>query len=293
MKTILLYISLLISVFSQAQNWCPPGAQWSYRMQCPEQNGYANLWYDKDTIIDLQPCKKIVGYETYSSSVHGIVMYTFERNDTVFFYDNGSFWPTYFFNVALGDTLSFENQMDRVCDTVLYMLVDSVATLSVNGETLRYYQAHYIGSNPPNPSTFSMKVMEKYGALDNYLLPFTICNGAADPCYYNLRCYADSIHQSNPDEPCVTSDTTSVKEVLALASLTVYPNPATNQLNISIEGHTITQYQVLDYTSKVIINNQTNDSDLSINVSSLVQGVYLIKLDLDNGQFAVRRFIRD
>ena len=101
MKSALLSCFLLFSLLVQSQSWCPVGAQWAYRLQCPEMNTHANIWLEKDTIIDSQPCKKIAGIETYLSSRVPVVYYTYESNDTVFFYYQGDFWPTYFFNAAL------------------------------------------------------------------------------------------------------------------------------------------------------------------------------------------------
>jgi hypothetical protein len=291
MKPLLLSLLLSFSFLAQAQNWCPPGAEWAYKTQCPELNGHASLWYEKDTIVGMQPCKKIVGYESYLGSINSYVIniYTFERNDTVFFYDNSSFWPIYFFNASLGDTLLFENQNDPVCDTVLSMLVDSVAIVSVNGENLRYYRAHYIGNNPPNLETFSMQVMEKYGALDNHLLPLIVCDGAADPCYYTLGCYNDSIFNLDSTISC-RYFYSKVEDTKLNVEFTLYPNPATNQLNISIEGQAIAKYQILDFTGAMVISNQADNSELSIDVSQLAQGMYLLRVQLSNGQYVVRKF---
>lgn len=291
MKTILLSISLLISVFSQAQNWCPSGAQWIYSTGSVIENGTANVFYQKDTFINGINCKKlevredIFAYRTYNE-------YTYAQGDTVFFLYDSIFWPTYFFNAAIGDTIVHRNTYPTAdCDTFWNFVVDSTATVVINGDSLRYYRMNRVDNTLVHPQR--LEVMEKFGVLKGFLKPWTSCLFYEEVTIYGVNCYQDDSFGSYdriPHIPCKII--TGIDGIEDKLNFLVYPNPATNQLNISIDGHTITKYQVMDYPGKVVIDNQLNSSDLSIDVSSLAQGVYLIKLELNNGQFVMRKFIR-
>ncbi len=296
MKSTLLLLFLSVSFFLQAQNWCPPGAVWGYSNSGVATNGATTLWYEKDTIVDGRSCGKIVGYSQYYTNFVSQErdLFTYAVNDTVFFYYENAFRPVYFFGASVGDTLTYRSPLDMVeCDSFFSLVVDSVATLQINGQSLRYYKATHIGPNAPYP--YHMEVVEKFGAINNYLLPFGECSGFIDLFYFDLGCYEDgsfSKYQVNPNITC-RDPFTSIYDVELLNTFTLHPNPANTQLSISTEGTAITQYQLLDYSGKQVGQGQAASSTLNIDVAQLPQGIYLLKLELANGQYAVKRFVKE
>jgi len=66
--------------------------------------------------------------------------------------------------------------------------------------------------------------------------------------------------------------------------LNVYPNPTRNQINI--EGGELTEsrfeYEVVELNGKVLLKGEVKDAGNKIDVSSLQNGLYFIKLNFNN-----------
>ncbi|MGB2342606.1 MAG: T9SS type A sorting domain-containing protein [Flavobacteriaceae bacterium] len=69
----------------------------------------------------------------------------------------------------------------------------------------------------------------------------------------------------------------SVKEN-NLIDFTVYPNPATDLVNIN-SANSIDSYSIYDLTGRVVKNSNPNSNNFRIDVTSLSKGVYLVKLN--------------
>jgi hypothetical protein len=127
------------------QKWCEPGAEWIMS----EDYHYMRYHYQKDTIYEGVPCKKIQALRINRDQCKDTVaienrsIYTYAQNDTVWFYHEDAFYPTYFFNAQVGDTLVVKNFMpfdDPDCDTTLIQVIDSVG----NNNILWRYIAFFI-----------------------------------------------------------------------------------------------------------------------------------------------------
>ena len=73
----------------------------------------------------------------------------------------------------------------------------------------------------------------------------------------------------------------SVKEN-AFANFAIYPNPADNVLNISLNNtnelpETVKVFNTLGQA--VVTKSVTNSSDLNVNVSSLQKGIYFVRIE--------------
>lgn len=91
------------------------------------------------------------------------------------------------------------------------------------------------------------------------------------------------------DEVIVTVlNTTGINDVEDDKSITVYPNPATNQVSIAINGTEALQgvsVSIIDLNGKVVFQqNQltiASGQDASINISDLSQGIYIVNIQSD------------
>jgi hypothetical protein len=67
--------------------------------------------------------------------------------------------------------------------------------------------------------------------------------------------------------------------------LTIYPNPATEVVNIGLGASDVlpTSYSIINTLGQVIaVKNVSSESDLQININSINAGVYFIKIDREN-----------
>lgn len=69
----------------------------------------------------------------------------------------------------------------------------------------------------------------------------------------------------------------------AFQNIAVYPNPATEMLNISSQTNIISEIQIFDYLGKLIVKQSNFISNDMVDISNLPSGNYLIKLTSQNG----------
>lgn len=86
---------------------------------------------------------------------------------------------------------------------------------------------------------------------------------------------------------------TSVKEVNMNQFLNVFPNPASDVVNVHFAGNaTITGVRVLDITGRVLVNTTgLNVNKYTLDASALNKGVYFMDAQLSNGASARQRFV--
>jgi len=84
---------------------------------------------------------------------------------------------------------------------------------------------------------------------------------------------------------------TGIHTPTAGKGVTIYPNPVKDELRIDNGQLTINTVEILDLTGKIIVHCPLS-IDHSVNVSSLPQGVYLIRLTDGMGVVSVSRFIK-
>ena len=64
-----------------------------------------------------------------------------------------------------------------------------------------------------------------------------------------------------------------------LAGYVIYPNPASDLLNINLSGNPeIDAYEIVDVSGKMILSKYDNSADTQIDVSKLKTGIYLLKI---------------
>ncbi len=82
-----------------------------------------------------------------------------------------------------------------------------------------------------------------------------------------------------------------IKDGLSSTNVHIYPNPATNLLNVEIQGYSSNNLliELMDFTGKTIsVMNSTNGS---FDLSELTNGIYIVKLT-DANQTVIRKFIK-
>ena len=79
-----------------------------------------------------------------------------------------------------------------------------------------------------------------------------------------------------------------------LAFLKVYPNPASNYINVLSNSKSIEAIKIVDMLGKLVFEtNKVNKTSLILNVRDLNKGAYLIKVILEGENEAYSRFIKN
>ncbi len=87
----------------------------------------------------------------------------------------------------------------------------------------------------------------------------------------------------------ILSYTTSIGlEELTTVVASIYPNPASDNLTISIAGKAkVAQVELIDLLGNVVLKSEMN-SVKTLNVASLNTGVYIVKLTIDGKDYTLR-----
>lgn len=161
------------------------------------------------------------------------------------------------------------------------VLGDAVHWHGVSGSHNVYAEADDF---PDNPEFFSSGEPEQN--LD-YTHTFTI------PGVYGYHCTQQG-HSATQHGMITVVDNTGLQEQTVLGNLSLYPVPASGQLNIKLDGGDLRSADVYSVDgrlqlSKGLIAGQRNILD----VSALTHGRYLLRLVDTNGHSLVRPFVKD
>lgn len=315
MKKVFAIILLQLFILTSfSQNWCPPGATWyyGYTHDSVLSGSYFKLQYTGDTVINSINAQKIEGVHVYYEAALGGIgisgfdeQYTYADSDRVYLWRDGSFIVLYDFSLSVGDTLSVAGLVNVGCDTVGAVKVDSVGTMVINSEVLRY-----ISVSPTSSSMWGWngRIVEKIGPIYNYnhpVYPYSFmlptpdtipwCGTYGFPSAGNFRCYSDDIFgfYSNTTVPC--DYTVSIKQNNISKEIVVYPNPAFEMISIRIKSINTTSqetiFSVYDVLGNLVHQMSILNKENSVDISSLPSGIYFYTLK-SNNHFVDGKFVK-
>ncbi len=83
----------------------------------------------------------------------------------------------------------------------------------------------------------------------------------------------------------------AINENVLANQVSLYPNPALNELTINAEDLTIQSIKIIDLTGKMVLSNSFNQSSKTIDISSLDKGSYILMLDSEKGLVS-KKFVK-
>jgi len=165
---------------------------------------------------------------------------------------------------------------------------------STTFDTTRVHQYYYNSFNKPDSvlrsdcwtSTHTWDMLEKfyYDSLGNQIR-----------WEYYLHWQNDSVWQLFGWEDCYYSQHSLVHGISETApemSFTVFPNPASDQIQISTEESSVTEITIMDLRGAELMSLQTDLSNQPyVNISALPDGMYFIRCTAENGKSNVHSFV--
>jgi hypothetical protein len=302
MKSHLLILSLFMSTIVQAQNWAPSGATWNYQYFPMTAYGREEIKRTGDTSINSRACVVLTRTAIYQhhtgpgpndfdidTTVLGLE-YMYEDNGKVFRFMKGGFRQLYDLNAQVGDTLVIpgENDFGPVCDSVGRIRVDSSGTATLNGFSVKYIVVHPIPS-----SVWAIKgpIYEWIGPV-SYMFPILDTACVTDwPQLGPLRCYSDNIFGEVKfgNVPC--DFVVGLAEVNASRRIGIYPNPAHDKIALS-GAENIKDVIVYDMAGRLMSACQFVAGENAAEISTLPDGIYLLRVIDAKGNIAVGRFVK-
>ena len=232
----------------------------------PYTVSYGLITY-KDTVINSLPIKFFSNGQMFYNTNGKVYLYDpFQNPYLILIYD--------YTLSTVGDTIS----VPGFWGSVTHLQVDTVGVITMlAGQQRKYLVLHDIN----NPST-SVKWVEGIGDLINgfdYYKYDGYCS------YFYPVCESDSTGMLYEGDTCVISATSSADELSENPiHVSFYPNPANEELNVTIESSNERAYSISistllgeeAYSSKA-------DASEKIKVRNLTSGLYVIKVIDDKG----------
>lgn len=318
-SNIVLFFVLCLQFIVKAQTWCPVGTVWYYGYNGFSSAQYYKIEYDTDTVINSVNCKKLkktLYSYYYSSGTFDTVSleneYTYSDLDKVYIFRFNNFYVLYDFSANVGDSWEVAGTnlySASNCDSVGSIKVDSIGTMFINGQNLRY-----ICVSPTLNSKWGWagRIAEKIGPIYNYqnniepynyLFPNKLdyCGMSIEDLHEGgfLRCYYDSSFglYSTGIVPDCEFLATDVKENRAnVLEFMIAPNPFYNE--------SVIKYSIVDNYDKaeIIIYNSLGhkfqliqllqkENVVTINRNNLKSGIYNCVLFIDERPVVQKKMI--
>jgi hypothetical protein len=89
------------------------------------------------------------------------------------------------------------------------------------------------------------------------------------------------------DDFHLSSSTLSLNNILDNDNITIYPQPATNTLNIEMKGNIneVKELKLFDIKGSLLLSQLINQDNTSLDVSGFDSGVYFVKIQSDKTVF--------
>lgn len=261
MRQIALLLCILFTVQSgicQTNNFAPIGAKWWYNYETDFASGYSTIEVIGDTIIDGHTCRILQKYSHTINDIDpdGIINnnylgkeFIYEDLGVVYNYRFNTFYPMYKFESAVGDSWLVAGETSGgICDTITEVIIESIGDTILGGLSFTIYNI-----TPYNDGIWSYlePVISIAGGM-GYLFVLPV-DCVIDYSYegFGLRCYYDSnigMTHITEEENCeIISD---INEGQNVNEISIYPNPATNELFINLEtselidGYTLNMFTI-------------------------------------------------
>ena len=85
----------------------------------------------------------------------------------------------------------------------------------------------------------------------------------------------------------------SKNDVWLAPAFSVYPNPAQNMLSIELNEINDGQLSVFNLQGQEVLNRNIMSKQIQLDVSTLPNGMYLIRFENDNGEQMVKQFVKE
>jgi hypothetical protein len=281
------------------QTWCPAGAQWHYSYSDGFGSGYVDVKYIGDTLIGTQNSKIISRQLNYYSGSCGCVFvydyghaYTYEDSGKVYLYSKNQFYILYDFADSAGTSWVVPGTRDygANCDSVGSVVIDSVGTTQINGETLKYI---CVTAQQGSAWGWTAKIIEKIGPVssfdfswNSYLFPqkHDYCGMMIDESSEggSFRCYSDSVGFSY-DKLGSTPSCDFITDVPAKNSypeiFSVFPNPSNGIFQISNHSGAKAIYNLISANGKPVASGFIAENNLiAIQTKDFLNGVYILRI---------------
>jgi hypothetical protein len=281
MRKVFSLMALFAFLSSFAQNWCPPGATWTYEA-LHDNGGFIRMSYTGDTLIDGEVAQVIDMFSaTQTGSSGGVPVYdhipvariTKVEGHVVYVLQDQAWDTLYWFNASPGHSYAATHEP---CSPFV-ILDDGIEWF--DGIPLRWHSVGPIH-----------RIYERMGYTWHIELacppPWNII---LDPAA--LRCYSDDqISVQLRAEDCEAL--VGIEDLQAHSTPTLHPNPGSDRLYVE-PAQGVLSIQMLDALGRWVHNAPITASSIAIDTSLLPGGTYLVLTTYADARRQVQRWMKE
>ncbi|MCB9187473.1 MAG: T9SS type A sorting domain-containing protein [Flavobacteriales bacterium] len=281
-------------------DWAPIGAKWwyGYTIYSPASPDFIVSYYTMESVdtvvIQNKTCKQLEfepdGQECYACG--SLPLYVYSDSGQVYFFnhDLNDFALLYDMNLEIGESwgVHFTNWFEE--DSIVLTVTDTMSTI-VNGIRLRQQVVNF-----SYEYLFGDTITEGLGGAMTFFPNCANFGGYCEANYQGLRCYEDGLlglYHNTPDDCEYEFIFIGIEE--QNFQFSIYPNPAT--YNLRIESQTpLAQVKLTDLAGRPLVHHPlsaagTQDDPITIDISGLPSGIYLLEAITQNGKRSVQKVV--
>ena len=279
-KLSLLFLSALLSLSLFSQNFLSEGKQWNIKIEAfgvgGMQVGTEIFFIEGDSIVNSINYKKI-WLSTDSLNSATLQGFLREESDKVYYLPTyGDEGLLYDFGLNVGDTAYIISLPSIGSELEIY--ITAIDTIEYEGVQRKRMQVE--GEDFP-PEYWIEGIGDVYGPLYTMIHQFWICPSWLLICAHEND---ELIYMEPYAESCY--ETSVGIDELSLVNISITPNPVKQGQAIKIEAfNSISNIQVYNIAGKLIkTTSPTFNNDQSINTHDLEKGLYLLKIEMADGE---------
>jgi hypothetical protein len=271
-----------------AQDFAPLGSEWYYTEQFAFSGdiNYLKIESVKDTVVKGKNCHKLMKHDYLLCTGRSGDEFVYFEDSVAYFYDKAfdEFQVLFDLKAKKDSSWTIKIKNSDEVDT-LTVSVDSTDYTMINSKEVKrlYVTYNYPHKDSGEPvGQYSSQIIETIGDI-KYL--FNIYPDWPLPCDENysegLRCYHDNdfgSYETGIVESCdYTHVFTNILQKERSTQLTIYPNPATDQVKLNFHNNQQYLYILTDQQGRELQSKEFL-SAVQLDLSGYPKGIYIITI---------------
>lgn len=302
MRTVLAMTTFAAVLAVSAQQWCPPGAVWTYRYQDwgggSSVDYRAEYRYTGDTMYNGVLAHRVettLAGTAYGQPISGAgTEYTANEDGVIWIWstpwDGGTpGWDTlYWFGAQVGDRW-WPPGHPQDCPPHGMLEVVSIGEYTLQGSTLTKWE---LGEVDAEGNVFpGITLIERIGMTPR-IPHFFMCDGVIEYFFPALICYSDEEIQLPEGEEChLTLSMNGPDRPISMIS--IHPNPGTTGFEFTGIGDRPATLRLYDMQGRMVLDGITAMDRRPVGTGLLHAGTYLVEVTMADGRRQVLRWTKE
>ncbi len=301
-----LFLTIFLIVFQISalfgQGFAPTGAKWHYTEYFAFSGDVSYLFIEsvRDTLIQGKECKVLENNGGLFCAFHNERDFVYYEDSVAYFYVPQIDSFQVLFDMRAQKDSSWINvfwtEPIAKLDTI-QIVVDSVSYVTINSHNLKKLHVTYKSLNYgyeflQYPGEIIEHLGDKSYLFNLYSLSGIMCDGNYSG---GLRCYEDAefgFYSSGIADSCNYFGWTGIQDNSSVSAFKIYPNPATNRIEIEYSVNKKFKISLCDLSGKTLLETELFGSS-GVDISDFQKGIYMLKITNEDKVSEIRKIIKN